>query len=312
MSSAAVDRRRERGDPQGARIDAEEDVVHRRVPDHRDLEDIGGGKSGRRGHGADEAIQAVDDCAPELLQAVGVVHCIGDPRDHILAVGDLGVHERLGSDDRARSETAEITGDGGRSHVDGQAVGFLHLTGKDGEDFLLQPEGRGYAPVPLSQGAGKLPQGGVVDRGTGEVVPFLESGNEAVVISLRIGQIGGDERYGEQADGGIQGDCPVRCLFSHHLRAPAALLRHEQHDIPAYFGGAGQAEPLRPLLIRDEPGLLVGEGRKMGGVRSRLAPDKALAAALFPPQRDSMPTPSERAASRTVHPSGTPPRLPEG
>jgi 5-methyltetrahydrofolate corrinoid/iron sulfur protein methyltransferase len=33
---------------------------------------------------------------------------------------------------------------------------------------------------------------------------------------------------------------------------------------------------------------------------------------LFPPQRDSMPTPSDCAASRTVVPSGISPRLPQG
>ena len=44
-----------------ARIDAEEQVVHRRVSDQRDFEDVGGREAGIPGDGPDEEVQTFDD-----------------------------------------------------------------------------------------------------------------------------------------------------------------------------------------------------------------------------------------------------------
>ena len=83
----------ERGDAERARIDAEKQVVHRRVSDQRDFEDVGRGEAVIPGDGPDEVVQTFDDRPPHLFHAVRMVHHIGDPRNHIIAVGDLGVHE---------------------------------------------------------------------------------------------------------------------------------------------------------------------------------------------------------------------------
>jgi len=153
---------RKRREAERARIDSKQQVVHHRVSDNCDLENVGRGEVVIPGHGPEEMVQAIDDDSTHLVHAVRVVHHIADPCDHIVAERDLRVHERFGADDPAGAETAQVSGHGGRAHVDGKAVSLLNLSRKDGEDLLFHPDSRRNGPFPLSEDAGKGEEGGIV------------------------------------------------------------------------------------------------------------------------------------------------------
>ena len=209
---------------------------------------------------------------------------------HILAVGDLRVHQRVRGDEPPRRKAAQVGGQRGRTHIDGQTVDFVHLLREHGEDFLFHPEGGGDLPVSLPKDGGELLEGGSVDGRAGEVIAFHKGGDETVEVSARVFQVRDRQCHREETYGGIQGDDPLRRLFSHHLPARAALLGDKDPYIIAECGGAGQAESLRLFRGSDQPGLLLGKGGQrigrrcaaLGVRRRRIHPDPALAAGLFP------------------------------
>ena len=264
----AEDGRDEGGDPQRPGVDSQQDMVHGRVADERQFEDRVGGDAALGGDAADEAVQTLDQCPLERFQAVGrVVHDIGDPRHDILAVGDLRVHQRVRGDETPRRKIAQIGGQRGRTHIDGQAVDLIHLLREHGEDFLFHPEDCRDPPVSLTKGAGEFLEGGSVDGRAGKVIALREGGDETVEVSAGVLQIWGGQCHREETYSGIQGDDPIRRLFSDHLPARAALLRHEDLHIVLDRGSAGQAESLRLFPGTDQPGLFRCEWREGIGRR---------------------------------------------
>ena len=306
----------ERGEAERARIDAEKQVVHYRVSNQGDFKDVGRREAVIPGNGPDEMIQTIDDCPPHRLHAVRMVHHIGDPRNHIIAKSDLGVHERLGADDPAGPETAEISGHGGRAHIDSEAVSLRHLSRKDGEDLPFHPDGSGDRPVPLPESAGKAEEGGIVDLRALQAEPLREGRNEALIISQGILQSGGTRVTTKRRTAGFS-----EIYFQTPLDDPArpfGLLRHKDQNISPDGCRAGQTDTFRPSFS-EESALLFGgrpEVVRMGGnpvlLKVPSDPYPALPAALLSAADGSMPTPRERDASGTIFPSGILPRLPEG
>ena len=238
----------------------------------------------------DEAVQSLHDRAPQLLQPLGVLHRIGDPRDHILAEGDLGIHDRSGGDHLSALQAAKVPGHGGRAQVDGEAEELIDLARKERDDFGFHPDGRGDGPVSLPESPGEAEESVVVDLRTRAADLLRECGGEPLVIGLRIVELGRAERYGVKTDRRIEHDLALSRLLADHLASAPALCREEDREIAVNGGRAGQTEPLSPLLFPDEFCFLVGEWGEMVGMGgdamalegSRLHADAAFPAGALP------------------------------
>ncbi len=121
----AGDGERERRAAEFGRVDAEEQVVHDRIADEDQIEDV---VAIDLRFGADLADQSVDRIAHRLghrLAAVRVHHHVGDAAHQIFAEADLRVRRAGRGEPPARQQRHQMHGDGGRADVAGNALGLV-------------------------------------------------------------------------------------------------------------------------------------------------------------------------------------------
>ena len=94
------------------------------------------------------------------------------------------------------------------------------------------------------------------------MIALREGGDQAVVVSAGSGR--GPQGYREQADGGIQGDNPLRRLFSHHL-LPVRLSSGTKICPLSLIAQAQATESLRLFPGTDQPGLFSVNGERESG-----------------------------------------------
>ncbi len=178
----------------------------------------------------------------------------------------------------------------------------------------------GDRPVSLPEGAGKAEEGGIVDLRALQAEPLQKGRNQALIVSEGMVQSRGGKGYSEEADGRVQRDCFFRRLFSHHLLARSALLRHKDQDISPDYCRAGQTDTFRPLFFSDEFALLFGERREMVMKRGnsipikgfRLDSDPALPAGLLSAADGLDPHAEQPGGLQNGRPFRDLPRRPEG
>ncbi len=107
----AVRGQREWRRAQGHGIDAQHEVMHDRVPDQRDLQDVGGVHLGAFGEARHERRQRVADGAGHLCRSAVMQHRVRDAAHEVLAEPDLRVHHAVGREDGAIREIGEVAGD---------------------------------------------------------------------------------------------------------------------------------------------------------------------------------------------------------
>ena len=117
-----VDRERERRPAELRRVEAEQEVVHDRVADERDLEDVVARDAGILRQLGRQLREAAAHGAGQLLLGAGVHHHVRDAAHQILAEPDLRVHLAGRGEHLAGGEVAEVPGDRGRADVEGDAV----------------------------------------------------------------------------------------------------------------------------------------------------------------------------------------------
>ena len=133
----------ERGRAEGHRIDAQEQVVHDRVADDRDLEDLVDREAGSFRQAGDERGQRGPNGFRHLPRTVLVEHRVGHPAHEVLAKADLGIHHPVGREDSTVPQVREVTGDRRRSDVNGNAERSLVETRPDRREVAAVVDGDG-------------------------------------------------------------------------------------------------------------------------------------------------------------------------
>ena len=122
-------------------------MVHDRVGDHGDVENILDRDPGRPGGAAGKLIEGVaHDLGHGHVTAL-VHHHVGHAAHQVFAEADLRIHHIGGGDNLAGTHVAKLSGDRGRAEIDGETIDFLLDPGPYGNDFLeLVNRDRDLAP----------------------------------------------------------------------------------------------------------------------------------------------------------------------
>ena len=87
-------------------VDAQHDVVHRRVSNEHNFYDVSRLQLDLRAYARSYGVQSFYDRLMHLVKAVIMHHCVGYASHYVLAIGDLWVHHRFGGDHFSRTQIA--------------------------------------------------------------------------------------------------------------------------------------------------------------------------------------------------------------
>ena len=142
----AVGGQRERRPAERGRVDPEQEVVHDRVADHRELEDLDALDPGPHRQRRDEPVERLADGGGHLGGALGMHHRVRDAAHQVLAEADLRVHHAVAGEDRAVGQVGQVAGDGRGPDVDGDAIRLL-VEPRPDRDHLAAAVDRDGHPV---------------------------------------------------------------------------------------------------------------------------------------------------------------------
>ncbi len=216
LVSGELGRQRDGGDvgllAQVARVEAEQQVRHRRVAGDRDLLDLGGLDAVARLELVD---QVVDRLQGEELQAQQPTLALGvdDARDHVLAAGDLLVVGARAVDDAAGLEVDEVGHDRRGPRVDGEPHAALPEDARiDAQETRRQVravdpvahlEGDVHLPVGHAQVAAQAAQQGQLGAHVPDAVLLGQGAPQAVEVARVVGERGRLDRDVDGAHGGV-------------------------------------------------------------------------------------------------------------
>ena len=138
-----VRRQGERRATERRRVDAKEQVMHDRVADEDQLQDLGALDAGLVGEAGQQAVERLADRLGHLLGALGMHHRVRDAAHQVLAEPDLRVHDAGAREDGAVGQVREVAGDRGGADVDGDAVDGLVEPRPDRDDVAPAVDGDG-------------------------------------------------------------------------------------------------------------------------------------------------------------------------
>ncbi len=101
------------------RVQAQEEMVHDRVPDHGERQDVRRVGAGVRAKLRGQLVHARPDHARQLALRAWVHHQVGHTAHQILAEPDLRVHGAGRRQDLPARQVAQVSRHGGRPHVEG-------------------------------------------------------------------------------------------------------------------------------------------------------------------------------------------------
>ena len=113
------------------RVDAQQQVMHDRVADDRQLEDLGPLDAGPHRERGDEPVERLAHRGGHLSGTLGMHHRVRDPAHEVLAEPDLRVHHAVAGEHRPVGQIGEMPGDRRRPDIDRDAVRRLVQTGPD-------------------------------------------------------------------------------------------------------------------------------------------------------------------------------------
>jgi hypothetical protein len=142
---------RERRAAELGRVDAEQEVVHDRVADEGQLEDLAGVDPGAGGDLVDQHADCLAHRAGQLDLAARVHHHVADPAHQILAVADLRVHQPGRRQHLAARQIAKMRGDRRRADVDREAIGAVVEVRPDADDPVSGVHRHGHFPRALAE-----------------------------------------------------------------------------------------------------------------------------------------------------------------
>ena len=171
------------------RVDPEDEVVHDRVADEDELEDLVAAGTGGRDQPADQPVERLADGPGHLAGAFAMHHRVRDAAHQVLAEADLRVHDPRRGLDRAGGEVGQVAGDRRRADVDGDPQGTVVEAGPDRGSRRGR---RGRRPSPPSRRRGGPPgeRGRRRGRPTGRSGPTPARGPRAAGRGRRWGRRG--------------------------------------------------------------------------------------------------------------------------
>ena len=155
-----VDGQREGRPAEFGRVEAKHQVMHDRIADQGDLQDLATRHTGLARGFANQRVHRLAHNARQLLVAARVHHHVGDAAHEILAEADLRVHRPDRRDDLAAHEIGEVSGYGGRADIDRDAVGALGEARRDGHNVAALAQRDSDFPVPRAQRLLQAPEHG--------------------------------------------------------------------------------------------------------------------------------------------------------
>ena len=236
---------RERRAAEFGRVETEHEVMHDRVADQRDLEDllrlgarvarhIGGEFAERRAHSDGH-----------LLRAARVHHGVRDPAHEVFAEADLRVHHAGRGHDLTGRKIAEVRGDGRRADIHRHAERALVEARPQADDLLATVHRRSDLPGAGAQRALQRAQHVEFDAEPGELPLALQRLEQATQVARRVVHVRLADLHIVQAHQRIEVDLAHLGSLAHHLTMHLARRRHIDHHIGADLRLAG--EPLAGL-----------------------------------------------------------------
>ena len=239
----------ERGDPERGRVEAEQEVVHDRIADEDQLEDLVACGATLLAEPADEFVERRADCPGQLDLPSGVHHHVGDPAHEVLAEPDLGVHGPGGGECRAGRQVEQVAGQGGGTDVDGDAERPVAEPRPDGHDLADVAYGHGCKARSVGH---DVEVGGQLKS---REAPLAAQGRQQVVALAELDQAQHQHR--------VEFDVAQVDVLADHLAVDLALCGHVDDEVPADRGGAAQP----PVLGQRSPAPVVGfDGARRGEV----------------------------------------------
>ncbi len=136
--------------------------MHGRVADHDRLGDFLAGTPDQGAKLASQIVHRSDGGLPQFLRLLLSFHSVGDAGDHVLAIGNLGVHHSPGLQGLPRRQINQVGSDLGRPQVYSQAQGEPSL-GQQIHQLAISHHRVGH-PIPFLQAEGDMGQEPAVNR----------------------------------------------------------------------------------------------------------------------------------------------------
>ena len=248
---AAIDHERERLHPELGGIDAEHQMVHRRVADQGRLDDVVAVDARLRGHGAGEIADRALHRGGERGRLAFVLLQVRDAAHQILAEPDLRIHHAAACDHLAGVEVAEVSSDGRGAHVDRETVHAFLEPGPHRDEVTAFAHRHGAIPVAAVGLAGAHRGGQSLEeaqvRLQADEPPFAFEGLQ------QPSEVAGLVRHARPVELDVeefhQGvDLEVADLtgrLAHHLPVDLAVGGHVDDDVAAHHRLAAQAPAVR-------------------------------------------------------------------
>ncbi len=254
---------RERRATERRRVDAEEEVVHDRVADQRELEDLHALDPGPHRERGDQPVECLAHGRGHLAGALGMHHRVRDAAHEVLAEADLRVHHAVAGEDRAVGQVRQVAGDGRRADVDRHPVGLLVQAGPDADDLASLVDRDGDPVLPLLERRLEVAHDLEVRLEIGQLPLALERLEQPGQVAGRRRQLGRGDLDVVEPDDRIDDEGADVEALAHDLAMDLALGRDVDQDVAADLGRARQAPVGGQALLLAVGRLERGEGRQV-------------------------------------------------
>ena len=223
------------------RVDAQHDVVHDRVADDHDVEQLVGRLAGLAQQIGDQLVESGADARRQLLVAARVHHHVRDPAHQVFAEPDLRVHHPGSRQHLAGRQVAEMAGDRRRADIDGDAERRVDEPRPDGDRGGVAIDGDGDGSVIV----GGRPVSGAQHRGAPAAHDEIMRSNDRLADQfghrLRIAQHGLGHVDVEQRELRIDDQTGEIDRLAHDLLVDLALRGHGDHRVGEHGRRATEA-----------------------------------------------------------------------
>ena len=243
---------RERRTAKLDRIDAKKKVMHDRIADQNDLDNIVNHKASLFGGPGNQFLESVDDSGRHLQMATWIHDPIRHPAHQILAKTDLRVHRAGRCQHIAGDHVAQMRRHGGRANINGNADNLFLQPRPDADDVAAVTKRHRHLPVAGPKNRLQLLQDMKVaaDFATDALRPLrLQRLDKAAEVTGRLMHVGFAHLDQAQPDDRIHFDLPVIGGLAHKLVVNLAFRRHINDDIRLQRRLAGQAAPCGKALF---------------------------------------------------------------
>ena len=237
----SVGRQRERRGAQRHGIDAQHEVMHDRVADDRDVEDLVAADAGVHRELGDQPVERLADGDRHLGRPLGMHHRVAHAAHQVLAEADLRVHHAVAGEDRAVGEVREVAGDRRRADVDRDAERPVVEAGPDRDDLGAVMDRHRHGVVALLERGLERADDAEVGPQVRQAPLALERLLEAGEVAGRRGELGLRHLDVVEADHRVDAQLAQLEALAHDLAVDLALRRNIDDDVAADVRRAAEA-----------------------------------------------------------------------